>query len=89
MSEREVIEANAAKPAERKIQLRLEITQAKTPPMTAAQRRKLDSFRRELVRALNKLIEMIDDKRRSCRAKSEFKKFLKFLENYEKKAQRN
>ena len=55
--------------------------------MTAAQRRKLDSFGRELVRAHNKINELIDDKRRSCRAKSEFKKFLIFLKNYEKKAQ--
>ena len=58
--------------------------QAKTQRMNAAKGRKLDSFRRELVRTQDKLNEMIDDKRRSCRVKSKFEKLLNVVE---KKAQ--
>ena len=55
--------------------------------MTAAEGQKLDSFRRELVRTHDKLNEMIDDKQKLCRVKSEFEKILNVIEKYEKKAQ--
>ena len=85
MSESEEIEANAASPIKGQVQLRLEGMQAKTQRMNATKGRKLDSFRRELVRT--QLNEMIDDKRRSCRVKSKFEKLLNVVEKLEKKAQ--
>ena len=87
MSESEDIEANIASSTEGQVQLRLEETQAKTPRKTAAKERKLEIFRIELVRTHDNINEMIDNKRRSFRVKSEFEKFLHVVEKYKKKAQ--